>query len=258
MAVEWRDRGLVLSRRRHGESASVVAVLTAGHGRHAGLLRGLRSTRAIDLGARVDAVWRARLAEHLGHWRLEAMGPGPAVLLDDPTALAALVAACALLDAALPEREPFPELFLATEGLFDAIATGLPGWAGALVRWELGLLRTLGYGLDLERCAVTGAEAGLSHVSPRSGRAVCAAAAAPYADRLLPLPDFLRVPADSPSPMRQAPPPDQVLAGLALTGHFLESRVFAVAGRPIPPARATFVTRYGRAAAGAGASIAGP
>ncbi len=264
--MEWRDRGLVLSRRPYGDTGAVVSLLTAEHGRHAGLLRGQRSARGIDIGARVDAVWRARLPEHLGAWRLEVSGVPAGALLRDRLALAALVSACALADAALPEREPHGDLYAATEALLDAIAAQPPGWPAVLVRWELGLLQSLGYGLALERCGATGLDAaqapgGLTHVSPRTGNAVSAEAAAPYADRLLALPPFLRPPAAGPavdSPRDAPPTRAEVAAGLALTGHFLERRLFLGEGREIPDARGRFVSRYLKQGEGGADSLSQP
>src|SRR5262249_48590970 len=151
-------------------------------------------------------------------WSLEPGRGHAAALLDDPGRLAALSAACALAELAVPEREPHPALFDGLRALLASLE-GLdePGaWGMLYVRWELGLLQELGFGLDLERCAVTGRRDGLSHVSPRSGRAVSAEAAAPYADRLLALPDFLGGP-----PPTDNRPHAAIRAGLALTGHFL-------------------------------------
>src|SRR5207302_2872515 len=103
------------------------------------------------------------------------------------------VQTCAL-PISLPEGQPYPRLYLAFEGLLDAIeaAPSAAGWGAALVRYELLLLAELGFGLDLERCAVTGGNDDLVAVSPRSGRAVSAAEAEPYAGKLLALPTFLR------------------------------------------------------------------
>jgi len=233
--MEWIDRGLVLSHRPFGESGTIAQLLTREHGRHAGLVRGGSRTRAqIQPGTRVQAVWRARLADHLGNWTLEPERSGLAGVIDDPPRLAALVSACAVLEAALPERQPMSGVFDATESLLDALEGDV--WDAAYVGWELGLLGALGFGLDLTRCAATGATAELTHVSPRTGRAVSAGAAAPYADRLLPLPGFLIG--------RGEASPEAVLAGLDLTGHFLERRLFAQSHLPVPPARTRHVEAY--------------
>ena len=111
------------------------------------------------------------------------------------------------------------------------------------VQWEAGLLQALGYGLDLSACAATGANDQLTHVSPRSGRAVSASAAEPYLDKLLSLPAFMM---GSPSAT-----PIDIANGLALTGYFLETRLQWGVNRTLPEARAQLITRLvadGRAA----------
>jgi len=239
--MDWQDEGVVLSVRHHGESARIVTLLTESHGRHAGLLRGSGTGRggALQPGQLVGAEWRARLSEQLGYYTLEALKHPAALMLDDPARLAALRAVCALIDAALPEREPHPNLFGATKALFSLMAEMEdPGdWGALYVRWEMGLLAEMGYGIDLESCAATGATTNLTHVSPRSGRAVSAEAAAPYLDRMLKLPAFL-VPGRGVPESRLNDPLAAVEDGLALTGHFLENRLFAQLHTPVPQARA--------------------
>ncbi|WP_428246578.1 DNA repair protein RecO [Ferrovibrio sp.] len=236
--MEWSDDAVVLSVRHHGENARIVTVLAESQGRHAGLLRGSGGSKggALQPGQVVHATWRARLSEHLGHFSVEPLSHPAALMLDDAARLAGLNATLGLIEATLPEREPHPALFAATRLLLETMAE-MPDpadWGALYVRWELGLLSEMGYGLDLESCAATGSRERLTHVSPRSGRAVSAEAAEPYAGRLLALPAFL-------VPGRGAPPANHpgadVLAGLALTGHFLERRLFALLHGPVPAAR---------------------
>jgi len=240
--MDWLDRGIVLSARPHGEGSAVVHVLCEEQGRHAGLLRGASSSRSRGLaepGTMVQAAWRARLSDHLGTWQLEPVRHYAADLLDDPLRLAGLQAACALADAALPERESHTALFSATEALLEAMAG--PFWGAVMVKWETKLLESLGFGLDLSRCAATGegAEtANLCFVSPKTGRAVSLEGAGPYKEKLLALPGFL-------IGKGAAEPPD-ILCGLQLTGHFLARNVFDMANRPLPAARVRFVESLSR------------
>lgn len=247
--MDWQDDGVVLSVRHHGESARIVTLLTESHGRHAGLLRGSGTGRggALQPGQLVRADWRARLSEQLGYYTLEALKHPAALMLDDPARLAALRAVCALIDAAVSEREPHPNLFAATRSLFALMAEmDAPGdWGALYVRWEIGLLAEMGYGIDLDSCAATGATSDLTHVSPRTGRAVSAGAAAPYLDRLLALPGFLvpgrGAPSSAAAESSAVDSLQAVLDGLALTGHFLENRLFAQLHAPVPQARARLV-----------------
>ena len=241
--MEWRDVGFVLSARRHGESGLIVELLTSEHGRHAGLVRGGQTPRRRALlqpGNSVTASWRGRLPEHLGTLDCELLQAHAAPLLDDPDRLAALTAAVALLLAALPEREPQADLHAEFAALLAALDSGR-AWAPAYVVWECHLLAALGFGLDLVRCAVTGSNADLAYVSPRTGRAVSRETGAPYHDKLLPLPAFL---------WRDAvPQPLDIVAGLQLTGHFLRHHLLAPHGADLPEARVRLVERMRRAAA---------
>ena len=238
--MEWTGEGVVLTVRAHGEGAAVVDLFTAGHGRHAGVVRGGTGRKLAPVlmpGNTVQAVWRARLSDHLGHFTVEPVRPRAAALMGDRLGLAGLTAVCALLARALPEREPHPALHGATLTLLDALGS-LPDWPVLYLRWELGLLAELGFGLDLSRCAVTGATAGLAWVSPRTGRAVTAEAARGWEDRLLPLPGLL---AGGP------PDPAGLADGLRLTGHFLTRALCADPGaRPLPEARARLVDLIAR------------
>ena len=238
--MEWSDDGIVLSARKHGESAAVVSVLTAEHGRHAGLVRGGSGSRmrgVLEPGNRVHVRWRARLEEHLGSFECDMVANVSAGLLDDPLRLAALQAICAVAEAALPERERHAAVYMGMLGLLDAL--GGEAWAGHYVRWELALLADLGFGLDLSACAATGSNDNLTYVSPKSGRAVSASAGEPYRDRLLALPGFLLR-------ERHDPGVGEVAAGLALTGYFLDRHVLAPHGKALPSARGRLLDRLGR------------
>jgi DNA repair protein RecO (recombination protein O) len=235
--MEWHDRAFVLASRRHGESGAIVEFLTSEHGLHAGLVRGGQSAKlraVLQPGNEVAAVWRGRLSEHLGTITCELVRPYAAGMLDDPDRLAALAAGVALVAAALPEREPNPEVFLSFGGLLNALDSAID-WPARYVGWERDLLAALGFGLDLDRCAVSGVTTDLAYVSPRTGRAVSRAFGLPYHDKLLALPDFLW--RNEPADLRQ------IALGLAVTEHFLTHHVFRPQGRTLPAARLRLTQR---------------
>jgi DNA repair protein RecO (recombination protein O) len=219
--MDWRDEGILIAARRHGESSAIVEVFTAAHGRHAGVVRGGAGRRlapVLQPGARLSLEWSARLEEHIGTFRVDPIGARTAAIMADRAALAALGAMTALIAVTLPERDAHPELYARSRDLVDALGAA-PDWPARYAAWELALLAELGFGLDLAACAVTGSAEDLVWVSPRSGRAVSRAAGAAWADRLLPLPAFLSRGWDLPPTARE------VAAALALTGFFLEARV---------------------------------
>lgn len=229
---EWEGPAVVLSARPQGESGLVVSLMTEALGRHPGLAHGGQSRAQASLwqpGNLVDARWKARHADSLGSMGGEMVHAAAALAMEDALALSVLMAACAVADGALPEREPHPRAFHGLVALVVAVARDPGRGLEALVRWEAALLAELGYGLDLAACAVSGATTGLAWVSPRTGRAVSAAAGAPYAGRLFALPAFLLGEGEGDA--------RQWRDGLRLTGHFLERDAFGHLHRPLPPAR---------------------
>ena len=190
--MEWRDEGVILSVRRHGETSAIAEILTAGHGRVMGLVRGGRS-RAAAAGAaggqcRAGGV-AGRLEEQLGTFTLEPMDLNAGAIMEEPFRLAGLATLTGLAQL-LPEREPHPRVYEALRIVLDAIDDDAV-WPALLVRWELGLLDELGFGLDLSKCAATGARENLAYVSPKSGKAVSAEAGSRSTNRLFRLPAFL-------------------------------------------------------------------
>ena len=240
--MNWSDVGFVLSVRRHGEAAAIVNLLTREHGRHAGLVRGGMGRRLrgiLQPGNQVVAEWRGRLPEHLGAFVIESKRDHAAGLMKDGDRLAGLIAATALTEAVLPERQPQLHIHNAFASLMDVLATS-PAWAVIYVRYELGLLTELGFGLDLRQCSATGVTENLAFVSPKSARAVSREAAGPYKNRLLPLPGFLL------TNRRLEYTTQDILDGLKLTGYFLESTIFTPNSLALPAARDRLVSRLAR------------
>lgn len=239
--MDWSDEGIVLSARKHGESAAIVTLLTRNNGRYSGLVHGGSGSRARGIyqtGNLVSADWRARLSEHLGTMSCELQRPYAAALMTERLPLLALISAGALVERLLPERDPQPEMFDRFQLLIESLGDG-PDWVEGYVHWERGLLDDLGYGLDLTACAATGSTDDLVYVSPRTGCAVSAAAGAPYRDKLLNLPAFLLGSAGSSTG-------EEIREGLRVTGHFLARCAKDADTGDLPPVRAQFVDRLRR------------
>ena len=193
------NQGIVLSARPHGDGGAVVSVLTEQYGRVGGFVNGAQSSKRLR-----SVLQSGNLVHHDYATRL----------MNDQKALLGVQSVCALVAMFLPEREPYPSLFSGTNGLFALMDND--NWPPAYIMWELAFLKELGYGIDLSKCVVTGQTENLTHVSPKSGRAVSDQAAEPYKDKMLPIPDFLqgKVLAD-----------DDIYNGLRLTGYFLIHRL---------------------------------
>ncbi|MEM8590983.1 MAG: DNA repair protein RecO [Pseudomonadota bacterium] len=226
--MEWRDEGVLLIARLHGEGSAIIEVLTAGHGRTAGIVRGGNSrkmTPHLQPGAQLDVTWKARLEDHLGSYTVEPLRGRAAVLMSDRRALLGLQSACGLLSRLLAEREEAADLYHKTTQLFD-LMTATDAWPLAYLRWELSLLEALGYGLDLTSCAASGSTDDLTYVSPKSGRAVSKIGAGDWAAKLLPLPQAML-------PGHEGPDAE-IAQALGTTGFFLAK---ALGDKGAPDAR---------------------
>ncbi|MFS4581254.1 DNA repair protein RecO [Phaeobacter sp. C3_T13_0] len=234
--MEWRDEGILLTLRRHGEGSAIVDVFTAEHGRHAGIVRGGAGRKMAPIlqpGAQLDLIWRARLEDHLGSYQAELMRSRAAAALSGRLPLAGLNAVTALLAFCLPERESHPELYLRSTQLLDLLDRD-DVWPLAYLRWEVALLEEMGFGLDFSQCVVTGSRIDLTYVSPKSGRAVSRQGAGEWADRMLPLPPVLmgRGGADT----------SEIVTALSTTGFFLQNHLAPSLGnRSLPDARGRLI-----------------
>ena len=145
--MEWTDEGIVLGVRRHGESSAIVELLTRGHGRHLGLVRGGSGSRMRPLlqpGNSVRAVWRARLDEHLGTYAIEGTQLRAGLLLASSHAVYGVTHLAALVRL-LPERDPHEDIFEMLEHTLDDFEDA-GGAAAHVVRFELAMLTECGFG----------------------------------------------------------------------------------------------------------------
>ena len=218
-----RTPAIVCTVRKHGEHGAVVRVVTPGHGLLAGYVRGGRSRTlrpVLQPANLIEAELRSRSADQLAGMTVE-LAQSRAPFFAEPLTAAAFDWVTLLVGLTLPEGQPYPRLYTSLGALLDLIcaAPSARWWARDMVRFELLLLAELGFGLDLENCAVSGGNDDLAYVSPRSGKAVGRAEGEPYADRLLKLPRFLLTGEEADW--------EQLLQGFALTGHFLERAFFS-------------------------------
>jgi len=234
--MQWQDEAVIIGVKRHGETSVIAELMTRQRGRHLGIVRSGRSRSmqpVLQPGNRVEVVWRARLDEHLGEFKMEPVRLRAARLMETATAVYGVQAMGALLRL-LPERDPHPHLFEALDIILDSLDD--PSEAGELfVRFELAVLNDLGFGLDLAECAATGVRDDLVYVSPKSGRAVSRIAGEPYADRMLALPPFLQEHSALAADRRT------MAEAFRLTGFFLHRHVYEPRGLTEGAAREGFV-----------------
>ena len=238
--MEWRDKGILLATRPFGETSLIIDVFTPDHGKSSGVVRGGQSKKLkpiLQIGAQLDLTWKARLEEHLGSFQVELIRSRTASVMNDRLLLAGMLSSATLINRFFPTGQVYKEFYKSSENLFDLLQ--FPDiWTLGYFKWELEFLETLGFGLDLEKCAVTGSKEDLKFISPKSGRAVSAAAAGDWSSKLLPFPI---------AASGQVNSLEDILDGLKVSQFFLEKKVLVAFGMErLPSARSRFISSLER------------
>ena len=234
--MEWCDKGILLATKPFGETSLIIDVFTPNHGKASGVVRGGQSKKIkpiLQIGAQLDLTWKARLQEHLGSFQAELIRSRTANVMDDRLLLAGMLSSATLINRFFPVGQVYKEFYESSENLFDLLQ--FPDiWTLGYFKWELEFLETLGFGLDLEKCAVTGSTEDLKFISPKSGRAVSHSAACEWSSKLLPFPM---------AATGQVNSLKDILDGLKVSQFFLEKKVLIAFGiEHLPTARSRFIS----------------
>ena len=192
--MRWESNGLILNFSKYNEKSYILEIFTEEHGKHKGIIRGLHSKNKrsiIEPGNEVFASWSGRLETHLGNYNVEPIKLWSSHILQFKDRLSAISSICSLISLTMAERQPNPIIYFSSKKLIEIVASKREDWIRDYVFWEMQLLSEIGYGLDLERCAVTAKSYDLVYVSPSSGRAVSNEGAGDFRNKLLPLPKFM-------------------------------------------------------------------
>ena len=195
---EWNDIGIILSTKKYGEKGLLLNILTGAHGRYVGWINNYKTKSilsSVQPGNLVKVFWKSRIIEQMGNFKIELISSISGKIFDEKLKLQALISLCSLLEKFLPERQIYPHVFNATKAFLNVIAINNEvdnkQWIKGYVKWEIGLLSSIGFSLDLKQCAVTGQKNNLYYVSPKTGKAVSKDGAGKFASKLLKLPMFL-------------------------------------------------------------------
>lgn len=153
--MHFRAPALVCAALPHGETAVIARLLTAEHGLVAAFVAGGRGRELRPVlipGNTVEADVRSKSETQLPFARVELLH-SRAPWITEPLPAAAIGWATVLAASVLPERQPFPALYDALSGVLEAIcvAPSARGWAIGLLRYEVLVLRELGYGVKVGR-----------------------------------------------------------------------------------------------------------
>ena len=192
--IIWDDEGLILSSINYSETSIILKVFTRNHGVQKGFVRGAKSKKKSNIyeaGNLVSISFKSRTEDMLGIFLVDLMKPSPFLYLNDVRRFSCIISVINLLEFSLLESEPETELYFYSKNLINKIFSYEEGWIEEYIRWEVFLLKKIGFGLELSKCILSNKKTNLSYVSPKSGCAVNKEAGKPWEKKLLELPKFL-------------------------------------------------------------------
>ena len=192
--IIWDDEGLILSSINYSETSIILKVFTCNHGVQKGFVRGAKSKKKSNIyeaGNLVSISFKSRTEDMLGLFLVDLMKPSPLLYLNDLKRFSCIISVINLLEFSLLESEPETELYFYSKNLINKIFSYEKGWIEEYIRWEVFLLKKIGFGLELSKCILSNKKTNLSYVSPKSGCAVNKEAGKPWEKKLLELPKFL-------------------------------------------------------------------
>ena len=226
---EWNDAGIILSAKKYGEKGLIINILTGSHGRYVGWINNYKTKNilsTIQPGNLVKVFWKSRLIEQMGNFKIELISSISGKIFDEKLKLQALMSLCSLLEKFLPERQSYPDIYNATKALLNVLVINNEldnkQWIKGYIKWEIGLLSSIGFSLDLTQCAVTGQKNNLYYVSPKTGKAVSKQGAGKFASKLLKLPMFLGGAGEVGSSLNE-----EIIMGLNITTYFFKNKLLS-------------------------------
>ncbi len=230
--MQFVDDGYIVNMRKYGESSLILTILSKNHGKLTGFVKhclNKKNLGTFQLGNLVSVDVYSRLEENMPSFKVELITPYSVFFMKDAIKLQSLSAFCALVNVCMPERQDLESFYHYVENLFKQIDE--ENWLTYYSLFEFYLLDFLGVGLDLSECSATGVTENLEYVSPKTGKAVCAASGEAYKNRLFKFPHFVM---DS----HIQPNKENIIDLLKMTEFFLRKNFFNSHNLKFPQSRA--------------------
>jgi len=239
----WQGEALILNTVKHSEAAMVVTFF-ASEGVFSAYVRGAASKKnsaIYQIGNLVSGVKKSRSEDNLGSFsKAEIVKNFNAKFIGSAKKILALKTITEMLSMSVQAGEAYEKLYNDTLTFLDKLCSNdftLPQY----INYELRFLSDIGFGIDLNKCSVTGATEGLFYVSPNTGHAVTRDVGEKYHERLLIIPNFLKNRAGGSEAKFNI---NECHQAFELTGHFLEQNLFAPHHKKTPYSRNLLIKEF--------------
>ena len=189
--MKVNDLGFFLGNKKYGENSMIVYILSKNNGLIKSFSKYSKKKRlSFRILDEVNFTWQSKQKDSLGYTNFDL----EASIKQDDTFISSLIKSSAseLCIKFLPLWQQNFEIYKDLQRLIDSLDKKIELIIFNYVWWEIFFLKNTGYGINLEKCSVSGSKEKLYYLSPNSGNSVTYSVGYKYRNKLFKLPYCLK------------------------------------------------------------------
>ena len=142
----WQDEGFLLSKNNYNENSIIIDTFTLSHGKYTGIVYGgssRKNKRNFQIGNKIHLNWKSKNLNRSGYFSIELIEPISPYFFDDKKKSTCILSATSILKILLPDRETNKKIYKDFENMLIKLKTN--DWINYYVKWELSLIKELGF-----------------------------------------------------------------------------------------------------------------
>ena len=152
--MNWDDTGFLISKNRYNENSLISEFYTKNHGKISGIVFGGTSKKIknyLQIGNQLYLNYNSKSENKLGYFRLEIQKVYSPIYFENPQKLSCINSVMSLIRLLTAELQSNIKIFDLIEKFYLILSND--EWLKDYIFWELELLKTIGFDLELSNFA---------------------------------------------------------------------------------------------------------
>ena len=152
--MNWDDTGFLISKIRYNENSIISEFYTKNHGKISGIVFGGTSKKIknyLQIGNQLYLNYNSKSENKLGYFKLEIQKVYSPIYFEDSQKLSCIISTMNLVRLLTADSQSNIEIFNLIEKFYLILLSD--EWLKDYILWELELLKTLGFDLQLDKLA---------------------------------------------------------------------------------------------------------
>ena len=148
----WEDYGYLISKNKFGENSIIAEMFTENHGKVSGIIYGSTSRKIrnyLQIGNRFHINYTSKNENKMGYLKVEIEKIITPVFFENKKILACIVSSMNLIKVLTVENQSNYNVYNLINNFFNFLIK--KNWINMFIFWELELLKSLGYDLELQK-----------------------------------------------------------------------------------------------------------